>query len=282
MAENSCAGCPEKGTCESTPETCGLPPKSSKGRIRHIVAVGSGKGGVGKSSVSALLAIGLARKGLKVGVLDADITGPSIPKLLGVRSLPEGSPLGIVPPQSPTLGISVMSINLLLDDVTKPVVWRGPIIGNTVKQFYEEVFWGELDTLIVDMPPGTSDAPLTVMQSLPLDGMVIVTSPQELANMVVEKAMNMSKMMDVPILGVVENMAYGICPHCGERWDIFGPSHIEALLKKWSVPKLGSLPMDPFISRLGDKGRLEEYGNEEILEPLMEAFMAVRETVSAQ
>lgn len=280
MSENSCAGCPEKGTCNSTPETCGLPPKSDKGRIRRIVAVGSGKGGVGKSSVSALLAIGLARKGLKVGVLDADITGPSIPKLLGVRSLPEGSPLGIVPPQSPVLGISVMSINLLLDDVTKPVVWRGPIIGNTVKQFYEEVFWGELDTLIVDLPPGTSDAPLTVMQSLPLDGMVIVTSPQELANMVVEKAMNMARMMDIPILGLVENMAYAACPHCGERWDLFGPSHLDTLVKKWSVEKLASLPMDAFISRLGDKGRLEEYDNPALLDPLIEAFCAVETPVS--
>lgn len=280
MSENACGSCSQKGTCNSTPETCGLPPKSEKGRIRRIVAVGSGKGGVGKSSVSALLAIGLARKGLKVGVLDADITGPSIPKLLGVRSMPEGSPLGIVPPKSPVLGISVMSINLLLDDVTKPVVWRGPIIGNTVKQFYEEVFWGELDTLVVDLPPGTSDAPLTVMQSLPLDGMVIVTSPQELANMVVEKAMNMAKMMDIPILGLVENMAYAVCPHCGERWDLFGPSHLEKLASKWSVAKLASLPMDAFISRLGDKGRLEEYDNPELLDPLVEAFCAVGTSVS--
>ncbi len=280
MSENACGSCSQKGTCNSTPETCGLPPKSEKGRIRRIVAVGSGKGGVGKSSVSALLAIGLARKGLKVGVLDADITGPSIPKLLGVRSMPEGSPLGIVPPKSPVLGISVMSINLLLDDVTKPVVWRGPIIGNTVKQFYEEVFWGELDTLVVDLPPGTSDAPLTVMQSLPLDGMVIVTSPQELANMVVEKAMNMAKMMDIPILGLVENMAYAVCPHCGERWDLFGPSHLDKLASKWSVAKLASLPMDAFISRLGDKGRLEEYDNPELLDPLVEAFCAVGTSVS--
>ena len=278
MSEDACGSCSQKGTCNSTPETCGLPPKSDKGRIRRIVAVGSGKGGVGKSSVSALLAIGLARKGLKVGVLDADITGPSIPKLLGVRSLPEGSPLGIIPPQSPVLGISVMSINLLLDDVTKPVVWRGPIIGNTVKQFYEEVFWGELDTLVVDLPPGTSDAPLTVMQSLPLDG--IVTSPQELANMVVEKAMNMAKMMDIPILGLVENMAYATCPHCGERWDLFGPSHLDKLASKWSVAKLASLPMDAFISRLGDKGRLEEYDNPELLDPLVEAFCAAETPVA--
>ena len=279
MSESACGSCSRKETCDSTPETCGLPEKSSKGRIRRIVAVGSGKGGVGKSSVSALLAIGLARKGQKVGVLDADITGPSIPKLLGVRSLPEGSPLGIVPPQSPILGISVMSINLLLDDVTKPVVWRGPIVGNTVKQFYEEVFWGGLDTLVVDLPPGTSDAPLTVMQSLPLDGMVIVTSPQELANMVVEKAMNMAKMMDVPILGLVENMAYATCPHCGERWDLFGPSHLDSLAKKWNVDKLATLPMDAFISRLGDKGRLEEYDNPGLLDPLVDAFLAVEALV---
>jgi Mrp family chromosome partitioning ATPase len=280
VSENACWSCSQKGTCNSAPETCGLPPKSDKGRIRRIVAVGSGKGGVGKSSVSALLAIGLARKGQKVGVLDADITGPSIPKLLGVRALPEGSPLGVVPPKSPVLGISVMSINLLLDDVTKPVVWRGPIIGNTVKQFYEEVFWGDLDTLIVDLPPGTSDAPLTVMQSLPLDGVVIVTSPQELANMVVEKAMNMAKMMDIPILGLVENMAYAVCPHCGERWDLFGPSRVDSLAAKWEVSTLASLPMDAFISRLGDKGRLEEYDNPDLLDPMIEAFCAVKASVA--
>ena len=280
MSESACGSCSRKETCDSTPETCGLPEKSSKGLIRRIVAVGSGKGGVGKSSVSALLAIGLARKGQKVGVLDADITGPSIPKLLGVRALPEGSPLGVVPPKSPVLGISVMSINLLLDDVTKPVVWRGPIVGNTVKQFYEEVFWGGLDTLVVDLPPGTSDAPLTVMQSLPLDGMVIVTSPQELANMVVEKAMNMAKMMDVPILGLVENMAYATCPHCGERWDLFGPSHLDSLAKKWNVDKLATLPMDAFISRLGDKGRLEEYDNPGLLDPLVDAFIASEVSVT--
>ena len=232
------------------------------------------------SAFSALLAIGLARKVLKVGVLDADITGPSIPKLLCVRSLPEGSPLGIVPRESPILGISGMSINLLVDDVTKPVVWRGPITGNTVKQFYEEVFWGELDTLVVDLPHGTSAAPLTVMQSPPLAGMVIVTSPQELANMVVEKAMNMARMMDIPILGLVENMAYATCPHCGERWDLFGPSHLDGLAKKWNVEKLASLPMDAFISRLGDKGRLEEYDNPELLDPLIEAFCAVETPVS--
>ena len=149
-----------------------------------------------------------------------------------------------------------------------------------MKQFYEEVFWGELDTLIVDLPPGTSDAPLTVMQSLPLDGMVIVTSPQELAGMVVEKAMNMARMLDVPILGLVENMAYAVCPHCSERWDLFGPSHLDTLAKKWSVEKLASLPLDAFISRLGDKGRLEEYDNPGLLDPLVEAFCAAGNPVA--
>jgi len=224
------------------------------------------------------MAVALARKGLKVGILDADITGPSIPKLMGISSMPMGSPLGIIPPKSPTLGISVMSINLLLEDATKPVIWRGPIIANTIKQFYEEVLWGDLDALLIDLPPGTSDAPLTVMQSIPLDGMVVVTSPQELANMVVEKAMHMATMMNTEILGLVENMAYAICPHCGQRWDVFGPSSLDQLASKWSVERVATLPMDTSISKLGDMGRIEEYHNLELLDPIIQAFIGPQET----
>ncbi|WP_300525128.1 Mrp/NBP35 family ATP-binding protein [Aminiphilus sp.] len=256
---SSCSGCPEAATCSETPETCSLPPKKEKGSVRRLVAVGSGKGGVGKSSVTALLAVALAKEGKKVGILDADVTGPSIPKLLGIRALPEGSPLGMVPPRSPELGICVMSVNLLLEDPAKPVVWRGPLVGNLVRQFWEDVFWGELDVLLVDLPPGTSDSPLTVMQSLPLDGMLVVTSPQELSLMVVEKAMHMTKMLHVPLLGLVENLSFAECPKCKERIELFGPSHLDAFAEKWNVPVLGRLPWDPFISRLGDKGRLEEY-----------------------
>lgn len=277
MSENACGNCAQRGACDSTPEACGVS-KDPKGSIGRIVAIGSGKGGVGKSSVSALMAVALARKGLKVGILDADITGPSIPKLMGISSMPIGSPLGIIPPKSPTLGISVMSINLLLEDVTKPVIWRGPIIANTIKQFYEEVLWGDLDALLIDLPPGTSDAPLTVMQSIPLDGMVVVTSPQELANMVVEKAMHMATMMNTEILGLVENMAYAICPHCGQRWDVFGPSSLDQLASKWSVERVATLPMDTSISKLGDMGRIEEYHNLELLDPIIQAFIGPQET----
>jgi len=277
VSENACGNCAQRGACDSTPKECGVS-KGPKGSIGRIVAIGSGKGGVGKSSVSALMAVALARKGLKVGILDADITGPSIPKLMGISSMPIGSPLGIIPPKSPTLGISVMSINLLLEDVTKPVIWRGPIIANTIKQFYEEVLWGDLDALLIDLPPGTSDAPLTVMQSIPLDGMVVVTSPQELANMVVEKAMHMATMMNTEILGLVENMAYAICPHCGQRWDVFGPSSLDQLASKWSVERVATLPMDTSISKLGDMGRIEEYHNLELLDPIIQAFIGPQET----
>ncbi|EHM09213.1 ATPase involved in chromosome partitioning [Thermanaerovibrio velox DSM 12556] len=273
MSDSRCEGCNSKGTCDSTTDKCGMPQKGQRKGIGMIVAVGSGKGGVGKSSVSALLAVGLARRGQKVGILDGDITGPSIPAMLGVKGLPTGSPLGIVPPKSPTLGISVMSINLLLEDATKPVVWRGPVISNTIKQFYEEVLWDGLDTLIVDLPPGTADAPLTVMQSLPLDGFVVVTSPQDLVGMVVEKAMHMAQMLNVPILGLVENMAYALCPHCGQRIQLFGPSRIEELSKKWWVPSFASLPIDPVLSNLSDRGLLEEYHNQSVLDDLVEGFL---------
>ena len=276
----SCSSCGNSSTCENS-SSCGLPEKSKK-NVKHIIAVGSGKGGVGKSSLSALLAVSLAKKGNSVGVLDADITGPSIPKLMGIKGQAMGNENGIIPFCSKVLGIKVMSINLLLDDPTKPVVWRGPLIGNVIKQFWEDVDWGDLDYLVVDLPPGTADAPLTVMQVLDLDGFVMVTSPQELSVLVVEKAANMTKMLNVPLLGVIENMSFATCPHCGEKFNIFGPSHVAEIEEKFDVPVLAELPLDPKIAELGDAGRLEEYENPEIFEPLIQSVIQRVSTVNSQ
>jgi Mrp family chromosome partitioning ATPase len=233
-------------------------------RIRHVVAVMSGKGGVGKSLVSALLAVALRREGYPVGVLDADITGPSIPKMFGLRGTPLMGPLGIVPAETGT-GIKVMSINLLLPEEDEAVIWRGPLISSAIRQFWGDVFWGDLDWLVVDLPPGTSDAALTVMQALPLSGVVLVSSPQDLAEMVVRKAARMARAMQVPLLGLIENMSYFVCPDSGKRYDIFGPSRGEEMAWRIGVPFLGRLPLDPRISELCDSGRVEEYPAETFL-----------------
>jgi Mrp family chromosome partitioning ATPase len=227
--------------------------------IGHVISVMSGKGGVGKSLVSALLAIGLRRAGHQVGVLDADITGPSIPKMF-FRERPqlETSPMAFIPPQS-RIGIRVMSINLLLESEVQAVIWRGPLVGRAIQQFWGEVLWGRLDFLVVDLPPGTSDAPLTVMQSLPQSGIVLVTSPQDLAGMVVRKAARMAHELGTPILGLIENMSYFICPDTGKRHEVFGPSHALEIARELGVPLLGRLPLDPDISRLCDEGRVEDY-----------------------
>ncbi len=228
-------------------------------RIKRVIAVVSGKGGVGKSSVAALLALGLARKGHQVGLLDADITGPSIPKmLLSDTPRPMGGPAGILPVTSSS-GVKIMSINLLLQDQDQAVIWRGPLISGAITQFYGDVVWGELDYLVVDLPPGTSDASLTVMQSLPLDGIVLVTTPQSLAGMVVRKAWNMADQLSIPILGVVENMSYAVCPECGHRFELFGPSKAQELADSIGAPLLGQLPIEPGMAELADSGRLEEY-----------------------
>ncbi len=228
-------------------------------RVRHVIAVMSGKGGVGKSLVSGLLAVALRRQGGTVGLLDADITGPSIPKMFfphGAR--PGASPIAILPAESET-GIKVMSINLLLETEDQAVIWRGPLISGAIKQFWGDVLWGHLDYLIVDLPPGTSDASLTVMQSLPVTGVVLVTSPQDLAGTVVRKAAQMAHQLRKPILGVVENMSYFTCPDTGQRYEIFGPSHAEAVARRMGAPFLGRLPIDPEIAKLCDAGRIESY-----------------------
>ena len=203
--------------------------------IGRIIAVGSGKGGVGKSTVTSMLALAAAKQGLKAGILDADITGPSIPKLFGLEHLPQPSGERLEPAVS-TAGIRVMSINLLLDDPAKPIIWRGPMVGSVITQFYTDLDWGKLDYLFIDLPPGTSDAPLSVMQSIPVDGFVLVTSPQELSVLVVEKAAAMTQMLDVPLIGIVENMAWLQCPECGKRIDLFGGSHTGRLESSWGVP----------------------------------------------
>lgn len=238
-------------------QTPKLPPPVES-RIGRVIAVMSGKGGVGKSTVAALLAASLARRGFKVGVLDADVTGPSIPRLLGVTDKPVPFDLGILPARSRG-GILVMSLNLLLENEDDPVVWRGPLISGAVKQFWTDVVWGDLDYLVVDLPPGTGDAPLTVLQSLPVSGVLVVSSPQELAAMVVKKAIKMARKLDTPVIGLVENMTVVGCPHCGADIPVFGPSGAKRLCKEAGVPYLGSLPLDPELSRLGDSGRLEEY-----------------------
>ena len=243
-------------------------PAQPTNNIAHVVAVLSGKGGVGKSSVAALLAVTLRRRGKRVGVLDADITGPSIPRMFGLHQPPQMSPAGIFPAETGT-GIEVMSINLLLPSEDEAVIWRGPLISSAIKQFWNEVFWGDLDYLIVDLPPGTSDASLTVMQSIPLSGVVLVTSPQDLAGMVVRKAARMAQQMGAPILGVVENMSYLTCPQCGEKIEVFGPSQAFRTALNIGASLLGQLPLDPELARRCDAGEIEGY-TAESFEPITE------------
>jgi ATP-binding protein involved in chromosome partitioning len=239
-------------------------PKEDKGaledlnQIKRVIAVMSGKGGVGKSLVSGLLAVALRREGHQVGILDADITGPSIPKMFFPNGAQLGmSPLGPMPAQSAT-GIKVMSINLLLEQEDMAVIWRGPLIGGAIKQFWGDMLWGALDYLVVDLPPGTSDAALTVLQSLPMSGIVLVSSPQDLAGMVVRKAANMAQQLKTPILGLIENMSYFECPDTGKRYEIFGPSHAQETADEIGIPLLGRLPIDPEIATLCDAGRVED------------------------
>jgi Mrp family chromosome partitioning ATPase len=239
--------------------------------IERVLAVVSGKGGVGKSSVAAMLAVALRRQGKRVGVLDADITGPSIPRMFGLHGAPPMGPVGILPAETAS-GIRVISINLLLPDEDEAVIWRGPLIGGAIKQFWGDVVWGDLDVLVVDLPPGTSDASLTVMQSIPLNGVVLVTSPQDLAGMVVRKAARMAWTMKIPIVGLIENMAYTVCPRCGERIEVFGPSQALRTALQLGVPLLGQLPLDPQLALRCDAGDIEGYAAEAFA-PIAEKVM---------
>ena len=230
-----------------------LNPMSS---VKKVIGVVSGKGGVGTSLVTSLMAVTMNRRGHHAAILDADITGPSIPKAFGLHEKAKGSEMGLLPVKSKT-GIDIMSVNLLLDDECAPVVWRGPIIANTVKQFWTEVIWQDVDYMFVDMPPGTGDVPLTVFQSIPLSGIIIVTSPQELVSMIVSKAVAMAQMMNVPILGIVENMSYVKCPDCGKEIRVFGESHVDEVAQKYDLKVLGKLPMDPDVAKNCDAGLVE-------------------------
>ena len=229
-------------------------PMSMVGKVIGIV---SGKGGVGKSMVTELAAVELRRRGYKVGIMDADITGPSIPKAFGLDGICEAAPLGGILPKETQTGIEVMSVNLLLEDVTSPVVWRGPVIAGTVKQFWTDVVWGDLDCMLIDCPPGTGDGPLTIFQSIPLDGIIVVPSPQDLVSMIVAKAVNMAKLMNIPIIGLVENMSYLKCPDCGKEIKVFGESNIDAIAAEYGIPVLAKFPIDPAFASLCDAGAIE-------------------------
>ena len=229
--------------------------------VKHIIAVMSGKGGVGKSLVTSMLAVNMQRLGYKTAILDADITGPSIPKAFGVKGGVDGDDHGMIPPTT-TSGIDIMSVNLMLEDETKPVVWRGPVIAGAVKQFWTDTIWNDIDYMFIDCPPGTGDVPLTVFQSIPIDGAIIVSSPQDLVSMIVSKAANMAQLMDIPVYGLVENMSYVKCPDCGKEIKVFGDSHIEEIAEKFGYDLLGRIPMDPKLSALVDKGWIEMMNND--------------------
>lgn len=226
--------------------------------VKKVVAVVSGKGGVGKSLVTSLLASSLQKQNSKTAILDADITGPSIPKCFGIKEKATGTEDSLYPVLT-SKGTQIMSINLLLEDDSAPVIWRGPIIAGAVKQFWTDVIWDKVDTMVVDLPPGTGDVPLTVFQSIPVNGIIIVTSPQDLVSMIVEKAVQMARMMNIPILGIVENMSYVVCPDCGKEIHVFGESHIQDIAKKYNLEILGRIPMDPELAKLCDAGKIEEY-----------------------
>lgn len=225
--------------------------------IKKVIGVVSGKGGVGKSSVTSLLAVALRRKGYRVGILDADVTGPSIPKMFNLHEMVRGSEQGVYPAVTET-GIEVISSNLLIADEKSPVLWRGPLIAGMVKQFWTEVIWENIDFLLIDMPPGTGDVPLTVFQSITLDGILMITSPQELVSLIVSKAVNMAGMMNIPILGLIENYSYIKCPHCGEQISVFGKSNAEEVAKEFNIKLLDRLPIDPEMATLCDKGEIEK------------------------
>ena len=266
-SRSSCEGCPSK---EKTSMLEEMNPYSN---VKHVIGVVSGKGGVGKSFVTSSLAVMMAKAGYKVGILDADITGPSIPKMFGVKGQVMGDERGIIPMESKD-GIKIISINLMMDNEEAPVVWRGPVIAGAVKQFWSETYWGEIDYLFVDMPPGTGDVPLTVFQSLPVNGIVIVTSPQELVQMIVKKAYNMANMMNIPVLGVVENFSFLKCPDCGKQINIFGESKIEEVSNMLGVNLLGKLPLDPAYAEAADKGVFYDMEN-----PYLEAAKEILERI---
>lgn len=252
--DHNCEGC--SAECDERKKESFLEKTHELSKIKKVIGVVSGKGGVGKSLVTSLLAVLMNRDSYKTAILDADITGPSIPKVFGLKGRADGSDIGIYPVNS-KMGIKIISSNLLLANDTDPIIWRGPLIGNMVKQFWTDVIWDDVDFMFIDMPPGTGDVPLTVFQSIPVDGIVIVTSPQELVTMIVAKAVNMAGQMNVPILGIVENMSYVKCPKCGEEIKVFGESKIEETAKTYGLEVLGKLPVDQRLAAACDRGMIE-------------------------
>lgn len=256
---HDCSNCAE--ACSSRDPKSFLEKPHEQSTIRKVIGIVSGKGGVGKSMVSSMLAADFQRKGYHTAVMDADITGPSIPKTYGITEHAVGDEHAIYPVKTKT-GIQIMSVNLLLEDITDPVIWRGPVIAGTVKQFWQDVVWTDVDYMFVDMPPGTGDVPLTVFQSIPVDGIIIVTSPQELVSMIVGKAVKMAQMMDIPILGIIENMSYVECPDCSKHIEIFGKSHVDDVAGQYNIPVLGHIPMTPKIAAASDAGTVEDLEND--------------------
>jgi Mrp family chromosome partitioning ATPase len=253
---SNCGACSEECNEREMEKTDFSEKPHELSNIKKVIGIVSGKGGVGKSLVTSMLAVLMKRHDYKTAILDADITGPSIPKVFGLKQKAEGNELGLFPVKSKT-GINIMSINLLLENDTDPVVWRGPVIANTVKQFWTDVIWGDIDFMFIDMPPGTGDVPLTVFQSIAVDGIIVVTSPQELVSMIVAKAVKMAEMMSIPILGIVENMSYVKCPDCNKEIKLFGDSNIEEIAKNYGIEVFAKLPIDPKIATACDKGMIE-------------------------
>ncbi len=252
---HNCSTCSQNCASRKEPESLIEKPHELS-NIKKVIGVVSGKGGVGKSLVTTLLAVSMQRKGYKTAILDADITGPSIPKAFGIKEKAMGTETGIIPCRTKT-GIEIMSVNLLLENDTDPVVWRGPVIAGAVKQFWTDVIWNDVDFMFVDMPPGTGDVPLTVFQSLPVDGIVIVASPQELVGMIVEKAVKMAELMNIPVIALAENMAYFLCPDCGKKHSIFGESHIEEIAKAYNVDTVAQIPINNKLAAAVDAGAIE-------------------------
>lgn len=256
---HDCSSC-SQNCSERKPESLIEKPHKLS-QIKKVIGVVSGKGGVGKSMVSSLMAVNMNRKGYRTAILDADVTGPSIPKAFGINQKATASEEGIFPAETAT-GINIMSVNLMLENETDPVVWRGPVIAGVVKQFWTDVIWGDVDYMFVDMPPGTGDVPLTVFQSIPVDGIIVVTSPQELVSMIVGKAVKMAGLMNIPILGIVENMSYAECPDCGKKINIFGQSKLDDVAKEYNLNILGRMPINPKLAAACDKGAIELYAGD--------------------
>lgn len=256
---SDCAGCAHADSCGSKPQDF-KKEANPFSRVEKVIAVVSGKGGVGKSMVTASLARLMREQGFSVGILDADITGPSIPKMYGIHESAKGNEAGMFPCEAKD-GTQIMSVNLLLEDESDPVIWRGPVIAGVVTQFWTDVMWGDLDYLFVDMPPGTGDVPLTVFQSLPVDGVVIVTSPQDLVQMIVKKAYKMARQMEIPVLGIVENYSYLVCPDCGRKLHVFGHSHIDEAAKEMGIPVLGKIPVDTELAAAVENEKFHEVSN---------------------